>query len=153
MAPNQSCPVCNGPISPDDHECKRCGFRLAGKTEMFAPVGEATTLPDAPAPAESPQRFSLYVSKGPQASENFFLDSNKISLGRDPQCDIFLNDMTVSREHAIISIEGDKVMVHDNGSLNGTWIDGNVIDEAELRVGSVLQIGTFKMVLQEHKLA
>lgn len=150
MASNQNCPVCNGPISPDDHECKRCGFRLAGKTEIFTAVGDVAPTSSTPKPAKAAHRFSLYVSKGPQATENFYLDSPEITLGRDPQCDIFLNDMTVSREHATIFNDGDVVRIRDNGSLNGTWIDNKVIDDAELHVGSVLQIGTFKMVLQEH---
>jgi hypothetical protein len=150
MASTQTCPVCNGPINPGDHECKRCGFRLAGKTEMFNPVGTGNTGVNAPVPATAPQRFSLYVSKGPQTGENFYLDSPHITLGRDPQSDIFLNDMTVSRCHASITIDGDKLTVHDDGSLNGTWIDGEIVEDAELKPGSVLQIGTFKMVLQEH---
>ena len=150
MASTQKCPVCNGPINPGDHACRRCGFRLAGKTEMFRPVHEGNTGVNAPVPAQGTQRFSLYVSKGPQPGENFYLDSAQISLGREPGSYFFLNDMTVSRCHATITNKSGRLFVHDEGSLNGTWIDGEIIADAELKPGSVLQIGSFKMVLQEH---
>ncbi len=150
MNSNQICPVCNGPINPGDHECRRCGFRLAGSTEILTPIANDSGA-FAPAPGKASVRYSLYVSKGPQVNEAFFLESPQTVLGRDPKCDIFLNDMTVSREHAIISVAGDKAAIHDNGSLNGTWVDGTIVDDALLHDGSVIQIGTFKIVFQEHE--
>ncbi|NTU88838.1 MAG: FHA domain-containing protein, partial [Actinobacteria bacterium] len=142
------CPVCNGPIQSKDHECHRCGFRLAGSTQSFEPI-KISTVPttEAAAPDVSGTRYSLFVSKGPQANEEFFLDAPKMTFGRDPHCDIFLNDMTVSREHAMVLVEDDSVSVKDMNSLNGTWVNGKVVEEAILTPGSLLQIGTFSMVL------
>jgi hypothetical protein len=144
------CPVCNGPIEPGDNVCKRCGFRLAGLTQAFSPVTDAQATADVPKVKEpGGSTFSLYVTKGPQVGEEFILDAHKITIGRDPHCDIFLNDMTVSREHAIITIDGNTIRVQDDDSLNGTWVDGEVVTSAELQPGSLLQIGTFNMVVRQ----
>jgi pSer/pThr/pTyr-binding forkhead associated (FHA) protein len=69
-----------------------------------------------------------------------------LSVGRDPSSDIFLNDMTVSRAHAVLDTSPDGVSVRDAGSLNGTYVNGACVDQAQLREGDVLQIGTFQMV-------
>lgn len=152
MTDKMTCPVCNGEIEPGENVCRRCGFRLAGQTQSFKPVKLDGESDAAQGTDESLDvQFSLYVTKGPQTGEDFFLDRPKTTLGRDPHCDIFLNDMTVSREHAIITVDGDNVMITDDGSLNGTWVDGSVVDSAVLHAGSLIQIGTFNMVLQEHK--
>ena len=74
------------------------------------------------------------------------------SIGRDPSCDLFLNNMTVSRLHATITITGDSARIVDEGSLNGTWVNGAVVDQAPLSNGSILQIGTFEMVFQRKPL-
>jgi hypothetical protein len=150
MSPDIVCPVCNGIISPEDHECQRCGFRLAGCTETFAPLDMSDPSIPPVSTGDRSCQFSLYVSKGPQAHEEFYLDEPIISMGRDPHCDIFLNDMTVSRQHATITVEGNKVTVRDESSLNGTWVNGSIVEEAELVQGSIIQVGTFTMVLQEH---
>ena len=59
--------------------------------------------------------------------------------------DIFLNDRTVSREHAQIIVSNDTVILKDLGSLNGTYLDGKLVDEAILASGEILQIGTFQL--------
>lgn len=149
--PELVCPVCNYAIDPGDNTCKRCGFRLAGMTEQFAPVqteGASASSDESSAPGKVV--YSLYVAKGPQTDEEFFLDAHRTTLGRDPHCDIFLNHMTVSREHAIITVDGDKISIQDDDSLNGTWVDGKVVTSAELHPGSLIQIGTFNMVVRQH---
>ncbi|TLM87290.1 MAG: FHA domain-containing protein, partial [Actinobacteria bacterium] len=67
-------------------------------------------------------------------------------VGRDPESDIFLNDMTVSRSHAEFEVVGDEVTVRDLGSLNGTYVNGVCVDAAPLSHGDLVQIGTFQMV-------
>lgn len=89
----------------------------------------------------------LVVRKGPQLGERFFLDRPSFTVGRDPGSDIFLNDMTVSREHAVLDVAPDGVVtVRDVGSLNGTYVNGICCDAASLSDGDVVQIGTFQMV-------
>ena len=70
------------------------------------------------------------------------------TIGRDPSCDFFLNNTTVSRRHAVITVERDRARIVDNGSLNGTWVDGAVVDAAPLVSGSKVQIGSFEMMFK-----
>ncbi len=68
------------------------------------------------------------------------------TAGRHPDSDIFLDDVTVSRRHAEIVVVGDGFLVRDVGSLNGTYVNRERIDEAPLANGDELQIGKFKLV-------
>ena len=72
-------------------------------------------------------------------------------MGRDPANSIFLNDMTVSRAHAEIVRKPLGTVIQDLGSLNGTWVDGAIVNEAPLHDGSSIQIGTFTLIYHESK--
>lgn len=138
------CRVCGARMGAQDHSCAACGAPVSGATESFEPVGvvnEATTgVPEA---AQGP---ALIVRKGPQSGERFYIDRSRLTLGRDPESDIFLNDMTVSRSHAFLELADGVVTVRDAASLNGTYVNGVCVDAALLGDGDVLQIGTFQMV-------
>lgn len=143
---NTVCPVCKFQLSNNEEVCPRCGFTLIGQTQAFKPVftdnNEDKTSVRGPIPV-------LRIEKGPYKGEHFVLENNKtFSLGRDPECDIFLNNMTVSRHHASIYLTDTCVRIKDNGSLNGTWVNGSIVDEVVLTVGSHIQIGTFEMVFE-----
>lgn len=138
MATN-TCPICKSELEEGAAVCPTCGFQLAGKTEAFAPVAAAETTPE---PTSVPV---LKVLKGPYNGQEFTMSEGTFTIGRDPACDLFLNNMTVSRLHATIIIDGTTAKVKDEGSLNGTWVDGIIVDEAPLAPGSTLQIGTFEM--------
>ncbi|HEY5540368.1 MAG TPA: FHA domain-containing protein [Coriobacteriia bacterium] len=86
------------------------------------------------------------VRKGPQPGERFFIDRGRLTIGRDPKSDIFLNDITVSRAHAVVECEADVVSVKDAGSLNGTYVNGELAESTVLANGDVVQIGTFQML-------
>jgi len=88
----------------------------------------------------------LVVQKGTATGERFYLEGDTLSMGRDPECDIFLNDVTVSRRHAVIHRSPDGVTVTDADSLNGTYVNGVLVDKATLRSGDALQVGRFRMV-------
>jgi pSer/pThr/pTyr-binding forkhead associated (FHA) protein len=138
------CPACGASVSATHKDCPECGVRLSEPTASFDPVeieepGTVSGATDSEGPV-------LVVRKGPQPGERFFVDREKLVVGRDPASDIFLNDMTVSRGHAIIERMGDVITVRDSGSLNGTYVNGEVVDEATLANGDVLQIGTFQML-------
>lgn len=90
----------------------------------------------------------LVVQRGPNSGSRFLLDSATTTAGRHPDSDIFLDDVTVSRKHAEFVREGDGFQVRDVGSLNGTYVNRNRIDEAVLRLGDEVQIGKFRMVYQ-----
>ena len=74
------------------------------------------------------------------------LDTPDITIGRDPSSSVFLNDMTVSRRHAVLHIAGGSAHIEDLGSLNGTWVDGAIVKTSPLVDGSTIQVGTFRMV-------
>jgi hypothetical protein len=137
-----TCPVCNQPVDSNVNECSRCGFKLVGSTQEFAAPGTGGIPIGDKSKHGSPR---LTVVKGLLEGEVFDLDPLPVVIGRDPECDLFLNNMTVSRKHAIIERLGDKLIVRDKESLNGTWVDGKVVEEAELIDGTLIQIGTFSM--------
>lgn len=90
---------------------------------------------------------TLSIVKGPHTGTTFVLDSPHMSIGRDPSNSVFLNDMTVSRYHARLELAPDgSALLEDLGSLNGTWVDGAIMNRAHLEDGSTIQIGTFRMV-------
>src|SRR5665811_2185993 len=88
----------------------------------------------------------LVVLRGPNAGARFLLDSDEVSTGRHPNSDIFLDDVTVSRKHATFRREGDVFLVHDVGSLNGTYVNRERIDEVALKTRDEVQIGKFRLV-------
>jgi len=88
----------------------------------------------------------LVVLRGPNAGARFLLDADEVSSGRHPNSDIFLDDVTVSRKHATFRREGDVFMVRDVGSLNGTYVNRERIDQAALKTRDEVQIGKFRLV-------
>lgn len=134
------CPVCGSPLPDGARECSECGTLLDGATTPFAPVGSDETA--AGSVDEGP---ALVVVKGPEVGERFYIDREELTLGRDPDCDVFLNDVTVSRRHAVLRVRAGVVSVEDSGSLNGTYVNGVRVDEAPLGAGDRLQVGRFVM--------
>lgn len=116
-----------------------CVFRM--------PVDDAT-VPDLMKSAQTPTPV-LTIIKGPQTGNTFELEGPETTIGRDPANSIFLNDMTVSRSHAKIVKNAAGVLIEDLGSLNGTWVDGAIVNSAPLHDGSSVQIGTFTLVYHE----
>jgi pSer/pThr/pTyr-binding forkhead associated (FHA) protein len=88
----------------------------------------------------------LVVKRGPNAGSRFALGVGKTTIGRHPDSDIFLDDVTVSRRHAEVRHAGEKFTVNDVGSLNGTYLNRERIEEADLHSGDELQIGKFRLV-------
>jgi hypothetical protein len=91
-------------------------------------------------------RGVLIVRRGPNAGSKFFLDADATHVGRHPDSDIFLDDITVSRRHAEIRRINSSFALHDVGSLNGTYVNRERVEGAELRSGDEIQIGKFKLV-------
>jgi pSer/pThr/pTyr-binding forkhead associated (FHA) protein len=87
----------------------------------------------------------LIVRKGPNVGARFLLDQDSTVTGRHPEADIFLDDVTVSRKHAEFVRHGTAFEVKDMGSLNGTYFDGVLIDQALLHDGAEVQVGKFRM--------
>ena len=89
---------------------------------------------------------ALIVRRGRNAGSRYVLDADLITAGRHPESDIFLDDVTVSRRHVEIRRSGGDYVVSDVGSLNGTYLNRERIEEGTLRDGDELQIGSFKLV-------
>ncbi len=133
--------------------CSSCGELLSDSEDLTT----STFVPDE-APVETEDEFSLgqlevphgagmlVVKRGPNAGSKFLLESELTRAGRHPESDIFLDDITVSRRHAEFRREGDKYLVRDVGSLNGTYLNRERIDEAVLKSGDEVQIGKFKLI-------
>lgn len=87
----------------------------------------------------------LVAHEGPNRGARFLLDQDKVTVGRHPDADIFLDDVTVSRQHAVFERDEDGFRVVDTGSLNGTYINNDRVDSILLRTGMELQIGKFRL--------
>jgi pSer/pThr/pTyr-binding forkhead associated (FHA) protein len=93
----------------------------------------------------------LVVQRGPNAGARFLLDAERTTAGRHPGSDIFLDDVTVSRKHAEFVRREGQFVVRDVGSLNGTYVRRDRIDQAVLREGDEVQIGKFRMIFHPSK--
>jgi len=88
----------------------------------------------------------LVVKRGPNVGSRYALSGERTTIGRHPDSDIFLDDVTVSRRHAEIEQQGSTFSVSDVGSLNGTYLNRERLEHGELRSGDELQIGKFRLV-------
>jgi hypothetical protein len=88
----------------------------------------------------------LVVQRGPSAGSRFLLDTDVVAAGRHPESEIFLDDVTVSRRHAEFRRTPDGYTVADVGSLNGTYVNRDRIDEVALQGGDEVQIGKYRLV-------
>jgi FHA domain-containing protein/zinc ribbon protein len=145
------CPECGFQNPAAANFCSKCGAKLLAdapgeQTESFT----AEEL-DEDAGATLEQRGlrgpALVVrSGGGRAGETFFPDGETSLIGRSPECDIFLDDVTVSRKHAVLLEENGRWAIEDGGSLNGTFVNRRRVDRAELEDGDEVQIGKYRLV-------
>lgn len=91
----------------------------------------------------------LVVVSGPDAGAQILLDTDVVTVGRSPNADIFLDDVTVSRKHAEFVRTPSGFLLRDTGSLNGTYVQRQLIDSIELTNGADVQIGKFRMIFQQ----
>jgi len=147
------CPNCGHRNADGAHFCARCGRSLTeDSTDTFAPVeiedetGEETiiTLDEL-----DPGQAFLVVKRGVGAGSKFVIDKDSVSVGRHPESDIFLDDVTVSRKHMEMRRREGKFYVHDLGSLNGTYVNRQLVEETQLANGDELQVGKFKLVFYQ----
>jgi hypothetical protein len=144
------CPECGYNNPESAHFCAKCGAALVvpeggEKTESLnAPEisGSLDTLED-----HGVHGAALIVrSGGGRSGETFSLEEgSSTTIGRSPECGIFLDDVTVSRKHAVFSKNGDRWQLEDQGSLNGTFVNRERVETAELRDGDELQIGKYRL--------
>ena len=136
--------------------CRSCGAALdagdpdSATTITFMPLesqGDPSTAEVKVALDEIPEGMGmLVVKRGPNAGSKFVLEGELTKVGRHPDSDIFLDDITVSRRHAEFVHAGGEYHVRDVGSLNGTYLNRERIEDARLASGDEVQIGKFKLV-------
>src|ERR1051325_8553932 len=143
------CPECGFQNPETANYCSKCGSLLVrdeGESTMaFTPEqAEEEGQPDlADCGIKGP---ALVVrSGGGRAGETFPLGPDATTVGRSPECDIFLDDVTVSRKHAVVWQRDDAYYIEDQGSLNGTFLNRRRIESGRLENGDELQIGKYKL--------
>ena len=147
-----TCRRCGHQNPMNSNFCSSCGSDLetGGDTRTTAAVQVAVegTADDAQIELKElpPGVGMLVVTRGPNSGSRFALDEPLVTAGRHPDSVIFLDDITVSRRHAEIRQVGDGYRVADVGSLNGTYLNRQRVEEADLHDGDELQIGTFKLL-------
>jgi pSer/pThr/pTyr-binding forkhead associated (FHA) protein len=152
------CNHCGHRNPPDSSFCSSCGSPLDVQGDRTITLSPVDPLQDAPGAeddvvvpmAELPTDTAvLIVRSGPQAGDRFALGDGTIRLGRHPDSEIMLDDITVSRRHASITRTAEGYVVTDAGSLNGTYVNHERIDQTVLHHGDELQVGKFRLVLFE----
>lgn len=144
---SQICPICNNEFDGGAAVCTKCGYKIIGSTQSFKPV----PLDDGGqvASGKGAHRYDLRIVRGPQTGVDLDLRPGTLTVGRDPQCDLFLNDMTVSRSHAVIEVNDDGCIIRDQDSFNGVWVNNRMVEACALKPGDVIQVGAFCLVYRE----
>ena len=147
------CNNCGHRNPPESNFCSSCGAALATTTDTTIsflpedPSGDPTEEEiNVPAGEFAEGTGVLVVKRGPDAGARFVLTGEVTRVGRHPDSEIFLDDVTVSRRHAEFRREGAHYSVADVGSLNGTYVNRERIETATLKGGDEVQIGKFKLV-------
>ena len=143
--------------------CPECGFQNPEAANYCAKCG---ALLHAPEPAEQTQTFNaaeageepdqledirvegpalVVRSGGGRAGETFTPQGDRTTIGRSPDCPVFLDDVTVSRRHAVLVERDSRWFVEDQGSLNGTFVNRRRVESAELSDGDEIQIGKYRL--------
>lgn len=154
------CNRCAHRNPPESAFCSACGGTLDLPTDHTIVLAKTDPLLDAPGPGDdvvvefdhlSSGIGVLVVRQGSQAGDRFVLGSPLTRLGRHPDSEISLDDITVSRRHAEIQRVGDGgYEVRDAGSLNGTYVNQLRIDRVRLTHGDEVQVGKFRLVFFDH---
>ncbi|MGI9538777.1 MAG: FHA domain-containing protein [Miltoncostaeaceae bacterium] len=147
------CPVCGYEQSSTRRYCGRTGATLLidrgddSTGEITGPIAIGEVTPQASSAGFRVEGPALALVAGGPGSEVFPLLTDPVSIGRTPHCELFLDDVTVSRDHARIERGDDGLVIRDLGSLNGTYVNRRRIEGAEaLQDGDELQIGKFRLL-------
>ena len=145
------CPECGFQNPETANYCTKCGALLVRDES-----GADTTMSYTPEEGdeESAEIVEEIKTEGPalvvrsgggRAGEHFLLEQESTTVGRSPDCDIFLDDVTVSRRHALVKRSNDQFLIEDQGSLNGTFVNRRRIESGGLEDGDEVQIGKYKL--------
>jgi pSer/pThr/pTyr-binding forkhead associated (FHA) protein len=147
------CPECGHHNRESARFCGRCGASLlepdAGEpTQAFAAYVEEEAAEEAGDDADDGAVLVIRAGGG-RAGEQFAINADKMAIGRAPSAAVFLDDITVSREHAILERRADGLHLSDAGSLNGTYVNRQRIESVRLADGDEVQIGKYRLAYIE----
>jgi len=152
------CNKCGHRNPPESLFCSACGTALDTLSDHTITLSKVDPLQDAVGAGDDVQvdlgdlpaeGAVLIVRSGAQAGATFLLADPLTRLGRHPDSEIMLDDITVSRRHADIERTPSGYVARDAGSLNGTYVNQERIDESPLHQGDELQVGKFRLVFFE----
>ncbi|MEN3283070.1 MAG: hypothetical protein V7607_4210 [Solirubrobacteraceae bacterium] len=148
------CPECGFVNADGANYCQKCGSYLGAREERAGEPSTATYRIDETGelvPVDVEQVVAhdgaavVIRAGGGRVGESFALDHDRMTIGRRPDSDVFLDDVTVSRDHALLVKRGDDYYLDDLGSLNGTYVNRHRIESHRLEDGDELQVGKFKL--------
>jgi hypothetical protein len=133
------CEKCGALLIPEDASDQTLGFEQGDNAETTGILGDGGI-----------DRTAIIVrSGGGRAGEAFTLTSDRLTIGRSPDADIFLDDVTVSRRHAVLVRWPGGFAIEDQGSLNGTFVNRRRVDRKLLEDGDEVQVGKYKLTYLE----
>lgn len=156
-----TCAICGKENPNEANFCQKCGAKLGAQsnetTRIISFVEDEArddirtvelSPEDANAVRDLPENSALLiVTRGPDVGARYLLDSVEVTVGRSPKSDIFLNDITVSRHHAKFTMNNGSVVLVDQHSHNGTYVNRTLVDQqVTLRQGDEVQIGKYRML-------
>ncbi len=151
------CPECGFINAEGANFCQKCGAHLSGDestsvgqtTANYEPGDTGELKPVDPAEVASSGATLVIRTGGGRSGDNFALEGEKFAIGRSQDADVFLDDVTVSRNHALLVKRRDGLYIDDLGSLNGTYVNRRRIESHMLANGDELQIGKYKLTYLE----
>ena len=152
------CPECGFVNAEGANYCQKCGAFLGDRQQgegdttiayqLDDETGELRPVDIEPVAAEG---AALVIrSGGGRAGETFAIQGERMTVGRSPEAEVFLDDVTVSRNHALLVRRRDGLYIDDLGSLNGTYVNRRRIESHKLSDGDELQVGKYKLTYLEH---
>jgi pSer/pThr/pTyr-binding forkhead associated (FHA) protein len=150
----QHCTECGFLNDESANYCQRCGALLARPQDAGASEPVTATYRIDETGELVPMEIGEVTANGPalviragggRVGESFALDGERMGIGRRPDCEVFLDDITVSRDHALLIRRGEHWHLDDCGSLNGTYVNRSRIDSHRLEEGDEVQVGKYKL--------
>jgi hypothetical protein len=148
------CPECGFVVTEGANYCQRCGAYVGTREPARDDVTTATYVVDEQTGELRPVDVNdvaaasgalVIRSGGGRVGQSFPLHGERMSIGRSPDADVFLDDVTVSRDHAVLVRRNGEWYLDDSGSLNGTYVNRRRIDSHRLQDGDELQVGKYKL--------
>jgi hypothetical protein len=154
------CPECGFINTDGANYCQKCGAFLGeaetpkkpGDTTEVYQVDEAGDLKAVDLEEVTHEGATLVIrAGGGRAGEAFNVTGERMTIGRSPEAEIFLDDVTVSRNHALLVARRDGLYIDDLGSLNGTYVNRRRIESHRLQNGDELQVGKYKLTYLDER--